>query len=295
MGAKPLVIYHGNCQDGFTAAWAIWKVHPDWEFYPAKHGDPPPDVTGRVVYMVDFSYKQPVIEEMLTKAEKIVILDHHKTAMNDLNSLAIIYPPDELEVWFDMEKSGARLAWEYFHPEKDIPQLVLYVEDRDLWRFKRGDTKAITAYLFAQDYDFSGWTVFADYIEETLSQHDECVTAGQAILDAKAKDTLELLANKFRYVIGGHEVWTVNLPYTFSSDAGNILAKGEPFGSTYYYDGEGYVFSLRSDENGLDVSEIAKQYGGGGHKHAAGFKLKSFFVLIDPAKVDNNIEITTGV
>jgi len=288
MDAKPLVIYHGNCQDGFTAAWAIWKVHPDWEFYPAKHGDPPPDVTGRVVYMVDFSYKRPVILEMAEKAEWVYIFDHHKTAEADL--LGELAPT--VSVQFNMNKSGARITWDYFHPTKPIPPLVYHVEDRDLWKFDIHGTKEFTAYLFTQAYNFEDWSAINELL---LENPDVFFKTGTAILDGKAKDTLELLANKFRYVIGGHEVWIVNLPYTFSSDAGNILAKGEPFGSTYYYDGEGYVFSLRSDENGLDVSEIAKQYGGGGHKHAAGFKLKSFFVLIDPAKVDNNIEITTGV
>ena len=118
MDSKPLVIYHYPCLDGFTAAYAVWKVHPDWEFYPAKHGDPPPEVTGRNVYFVDFSYKRPVIEDMLTKANKITILDHHQTAMDDLKNLANIYSIDKLEVHFDMNKSGARLAWEYFQPGK---------------------------------------------------------------------------------------------------------------------------------------------------------------------------------
>ena len=66
---------------------------------------------------------------------------------------------------------------------------------------------------------------------------------------------------------------------------GHLLGKGEPFAATFFYDGEGYVFSLRSDDNGLDVSEIAKQYGGGGHKHAAGFKLKSWLNTSIPQQI----------
>ena len=70
------------------------------------------------------------------------------------------------------------------------------------------------------------------------------------------------------------EVWVANLPYTLCSEAGNILSKGEPFGATFYYDGEGVNWSLRSDDNGVDVSDIAKKFGGGGHKHAAGFRTR---------------------
>jgi hypothetical protein len=265
---KPLVIYHGNCQDGFTAAWAVWKSHPDWEFYPAKHGDPPPDVTGRRVYMVDFSYKRSVILGMALTAEHIVILDHHKTAESDLaGELA-----PNVSVHFNMEKSGARITWEYFHPSDKVPHLVEFVEDRDLWRFKLKATGVVSAYGFSLDYTFENWNRFS---EDVSFQFTKVADAGAAILAAKAKDTLELSANKFRIDIYGHNVWTVNVPYTFSSDMGNLLAKGEPFASTFYYDGEGFVYSLRSDENGLDVSEIAKKLGGGGHKHAAGFKVRT--------------------
>jgi oligoribonuclease NrnB/cAMP/cGMP phosphodiesterase (DHH superfamily) len=274
----PLVIYHSPCQDGFTAAWACWKAHPDWEFYPGVYGDPPSDVTGRKVYMLDFSYKYHVLCEMSLQAESILILDHHKTAEADLKATL----PINITARFDMEKSGARLAWEYFHPDTDIPSIVKFVEDRDLWRFSLNDTKNITAWLFAQDYKFDVWN---DADRQITWDAHEAWLAGYAISQKQAKDVAELCEKKFRYTIGGHDVWCVNVPYTLASDCGQLLGKGELFAASVYYDGEGFVFSLRSDDNGMDVSEIAKQYGGGGHKHAAGFKLPSPLILIDPKKV----------
>ncbi len=267
IGSKvPLVIYHYPCVDGFTAAWAIWKKHPDWEFYPGKHGDAPPDVTGREVYMVDFSYKRPVLLEMASKATSIKILDHHKTAEADLVDL-----PENVSVTFDMSKSGARLTWEFFHPDKFVSKLVFFVEDRDLWRFEFPETKAINAYIFSQDYSFGSWELINQKLHTSFIN---LVGAGEAILDKHDKDVQELSAGKFRLNIEGHSVWAVNVPYTLASDMGHLLGKGEPFAATFFYDGEGFVYSLRSDENGLDVSEIAKKFGGGGHKHAAGFKIR---------------------
>jgi len=73
--------------------------------------------------------------------------------------------------------------------------------------------------------------------------------------------------------IGGHCVPVANLPYTLVSDAGHLLAKGAPFAACYWDTPEGRVFSLRSTDEGLDVSAIAKQYGGGGHIHASGFRV----------------------
>lgn len=285
---KPLVIYHGNCQDGFTAAWAIWLKHPEWEYYPAKHGDSPPDVTDREVYMVDFSYKKPVLIEMAKQAKAITILDHHKTAKEALENITV----DEeiqnsgciVKVIFDMEKSGARLAWEFFHPfERTASYLIDHVEDRDLWRFVWKETQSICAYLFSQPYDFQKWSDIAFELTIPYSR-GKIIENGQAILDKQAKDTEELLQNKFRIKIDGFKVWTVNLPYTFSSDADHILDENEPFASTFYFDGKDYIFSLRSRDGGEDVSAIAKKFGGGGHFHAAGFKVGFFNFVYNHAE-----------
>ncbi len=266
---KPLVIYHGNCQDGFTAAWAIWKKYPDWEFYPGKYQETPPDVTGRDVFFVDFTYKRPVILEMAEKANSITILDHHASAEKDLVDL-----PEKVFVLFDMNRSGSRITWDFFHDREALPELIKYVEDRDLWRFKYLETKPLSAYLFSFPYSFEVWDQ-AVRIMDDPERRDEAEKQGNAILRKQAKDIDELLQNKFRMTIGGTEVWAANLPYTLCSEAGHILAQGMPFGATFYLDGKSAIFSLRSTDSGIDVSEIAKQYGGGGHKHAAGFKIPS--------------------
>ena len=269
MNSKPLVIYHYPCLDGFTAAWAVWKAHPDWEFYQGKHGDAPPDVTGRDVYMVDFSYKHTILLEMASQANSITILDHHKTAQEDLIFL-VGWVRSKVEVFFNMDKSGARLAWEHFHPGTFVPELVKYVEDRDLWRFQYVDTKAVNAFLFSQEYNFETWEFHSNKVDRDI---ESVVLAGQAILDKQDKDVLELSQFAFPMNIAGHTVPTLNVPYTYASDTGHLLCKGKPFAASFYYDGEGFVFSLLSDEDGIDVSEIAKKFRGGGHKHAAGFKV----------------------
>jgi len=87
---KPdICIYHGNCDDGFGAAWAIWKRWPDIEFVPGVYGKPLPDVAGKNVLFVDFSAKRPEIEAMAKVAKTILIIDHHKTAEADLEPFKI--------------------------------------------------------------------------------------------------------------------------------------------------------------------------------------------------------------
>lgn len=266
---RPLVLYHSPCADGFTAAWVLWKKHPDWEYHAAKYGDPLPDVTDRCVYMVDFSCKRPVMLELASKAKWISVIDHHKTAEAELVDL-----PDNVHVHFDMTRSGAALAWRFVFPGKPIPELVKFVEDRDLWKFQYEESKAISEYIFSYDYTFENW----NRLHESLEDHDfvqnTVLPSAEAILRKHNKDVNELKALKHRIVINAHEVWAANVPYICASDLAGQLSEGEPFAATYFYDPsqDKYTFSLRSrGESGLDVSEIAKKFGGGGHKNAAGF------------------------
>lgn len=256
-------IFHGNCADGFGAAWAVRKALGDIEFHPGKYQEPPPDVTGKDVVMVDFSYKRPVLLEMAEKANSILILDHHKSAVEDLIDL-----PANVIAKFDMNHSGAILTWEHFFPDEAPPPLLLHIEDRDLWRFALQNTRQIQANVFSYPYDFQVWDTLMAASPETLA------VEGEAIERKHFKDIHELLGVATReMMIGGHRVPVANLPYTMSSDAGHELAKGKPFAACYLDGPTGRVFSLRSDDDGVDVSAVAKQYGGGGHRNAAGFSV----------------------
>lgn len=271
-----LCIYHGNCADGFTSAWVVRRaLGADTEFYPGIYGQPPPleNIRGKDVILVDYSYKRPIMEQIITEANSVLILDHHKTAEEDLKDLA------GANVVFDMNRSGARIAWDHFFPNEAPPPLLLVVEDRDLWRFSIPNAREIQAALFSYEYTFENWDqLMSDDLEFLVSE-------GKVIERKHFKDIRELLeVTKTRMLIGGYVVPVANMPYTFGSDVGNILAKGEPFAGYYYDTPKGRVFGLRSAEDGLDVSEIAKLYGGGGHKHASGFTVS--FEVADTFMID---------
>lgn len=265
---KPICIYHGNCADGFGAAW-VFKRWADREhdFHAGVYQNPPPDIEGRDVYLVDFSYKRAVVEEICEKATRVVLIDHHKTAIEDLRPLI---ESRRIEALVNLEKSGATLAWEWFHghSESEMPQLLRHIEDRDLWRFALPGTREIQANVFSHPYDFEVWDKLMERPVEEL------IAEGRAIERKHFKDIRELLPVVTRRMkIGGYDVPIANLPYIHVSDAAHELAKGEPFAGCYWDTPDGRVFGLRSTDAGIDVSEIAKQYGGGGHAHAAGFRV----------------------
>ncbi|MFA7279618.1 MAG: phosphohydrolase [Sterolibacterium sp.] len=272
--AKTLVIYHGNCADGFSAAWCFWKKYGDAADYVAGvYQTPPPDVTDRDVFLVDFSYKREVVIGMLQKAASVTLIDHHKTAIDDLQPLFMQDSwrgePKQLAHFTDLERSGATLAWDYLFPGEPRPLLLGHIEDRDLWRFKLPGTREIQANVFSYEYTFELWDKLMSAGQTELLQ---MTVAGAAIERKHHKDIAELLkVCQRRMVIGGVDVPVASLPYTLVSDAAHKMAQGEPFAACYWDTEKGRIFGLRSTDDGQDVSEIAKQYGGGGHKHAAGF------------------------
>lgn len=256
-------IYHSNCADGFGAAWAVWKALGNKAYYHAGvYQSPPPDVINKQVILVDFSYKRSVMEWVIAQAKSVLILDHHKTAIEDLEGL------EGMNSNFSLEKSGAMLAWEHFHPSKEPPQLIKHIQDRDLWKFELEGTREIQAAVFSYPYTFAAWEKLMTMDISQLRQE------GEAIERKHFKDIDELLKVTTRRMnIAGYNVPVANLPYIHSSDAGHKLGEKEPFAACYMDNPDGRVFSLRSRPDGVDVSEIAKQFGGGGHKNAAGFKV----------------------
>jgi len=268
----PLVIYHHNCADGFSAAWCFHHraktqavgLYP--EFLGGRYGYQPPDVTGRHVYLVDFSYKRPVVEAMLVQALSVTLIDHHKTALEDLAGLP------GLITYTDLERSGATLAWDYLFPGEPRPLLLGHIEDRDLWRFKLPHTREIQASVFSMDYTFETWDRLM-----AADPHDLVVmTAQGAAIERKhRKDVAELVRTcQRRLTIAGHDVPAASLPHTMASDAGALMAQGEPFAAVYWDTAEHRQFSLRSrGDGGLDVATICEGFGGGGHRNAAGFRV----------------------
>lgn len=256
---KTLCIYHGACDDGFGAAYAVWKkLRYTVEYYPATHGDAPPDVTDRDVIIVDFSYKQPVLLELIQKCKSMILLDHHKSAEAELHGLE----DPKLSMVFDMQRSGATIAWDYFHPNEPRPPLIQYVEDRDLWLKRLPFSDAVTTALRTYPQEFGVWSA--------LDTH-ALATEGTAMF-RYYRSQIEAMKPKAELMeIAGYKVPVINAPHFMSSDLAGELSEGYPFAATYSVDSRGIHYSLRSRKNGIDVSRVATLYDGGGHAHAAGF------------------------
>jgi len=299
MRAPILFIYHGNCFDGFTSAWVFDKfrkkglgiIDQPVEYFPATYGQDPPDCKGKEVWLVDFSYPREVlIENVIKPSTRTTILDHHKTAEADLSDLPAEIRRRGLQrndkIIFDMHRSGAGILYDELSREygkragQHIPSqygerslwLVDYIEDRDLWKQKLPLSKEVAAFYASVPMTFAEWDAMDALGAMKVAE------AGRSVLRY-----IDNFGNKVREQsvvenVGGYLVPTINTPYMNCSEHVGGLAEAYPdmpFAVGYFRRKDGrWQFSLRS-RGAFDVSEIAKQFGGGGHKNAAGFEIAS--------------------
>lgn len=259
MSNKILVLYHANCMDGFGAAFAAWlNFEDEADYVPVKYGDTPPDVTDKQVYILDFSYDRDTLLAMRNVAHSVFIIDHHKTAEKELSGL-----PDCI---FDMNKSGAVLTWEYFHPDEEVPLLLRYIQDRDLWQWKLPNSKEFSAGLQIEPQTFLNF-------EWLRHATNEIIKNGEAILRYENMQIDRILHDNRVHLINidGWMVPSINTTM-YISEIGHRLCAGFPFAVMYFFTDTHKIVSLRSGDDGIDVSEIAKKFGGGGHYHAAGYR-----------------------
>ena len=270
---QPLVIYHGrHCPDGFGAALAAWMFYGDAaEYLALDHGqvqslDDLPAIAGRAVYILDFSFGPELLRAIDTEAAKLVLLDHHKSALDKLGGFACRCGV----VHFDMAKSGARLAWEFFHPERDVPALLQYVEDRDIWKWEFPESAPFLAALDMEPQDFERWHEIAGFSTEQLGQF---MARGGAMDEKYRKLAADIASAAQPLVFNGVEGLMVNAPGLFHSLVGDLLsAQSGTFALMWSAGSGGVKVGLRSQRH-FDCIPLAESLGGGGHAQACGFKV----------------------
>ena len=264
------VIYHANCTDGFGAAYSAWKLLGNRaEYHACKHGDLPPDVLGKNVVILDFSFNNATTKRLIKEANELLVIDHHKSAMVELHDISNTH--------FDMKHSGAMLAWHFFHPGKESPKFIQYIEDRDLWKWELPYSKEFSAAFDMVPYEFEEFEMFEDD-----SVFDAAVKKGSYIL-AYSKTVVKKICDKASSRrIGGQHVMVVNSSH-WMSEIGASLSKECDYALIWYYDhnDKNIKVSLRAFHEHIDVSDISKKFGGGGHKKAAGFMLSGDYKIED--------------
>lgn len=303
---KPLVIYHDNCSDGFGAAFAAWmKFGDNAEYLPVSYGkdysksENTFPIHDREVYILDFSFPREVMDTIFRFANRVVWLDHHKTAFEmwceryekGMVSQALPIGGERHLICLDDNRSGALIAWEYFHPTTPVPKLIQHIDDYDRWQFKIEGTKAFNKALWSYvPWSFEQWKGLNSAFNMWHESHhyDQFINEGEALLraheqnvQAVVKDAATGVAIQWDFkevagTVGYREVCglAANCPPHLASDVGHELAnRSGTFGLVWSLNKDRKCqCSLRSNGD-YDVSAIAKAFGGGGHRNAAGFEV----------------------
>ena len=307
---KVACLYHSD-SDGFGASWAVHRALKDtceMLFISVQYGQEPPYEELRTfgpekIFIVDFSYKAPVLKELSQIYPEITVMDHHKTALADLREWV---PEGETMVngvvnkggcsyFFDENLSGCGLTWDMFHPGEDVPEILLYVQDRDLWRFELENSKEINAYIATMPEDFVEWDNF--YLPDAYTAGKAVVAFQDAQIKRRLRDVVMVEFRDLRYGPEETDFQEVRfrflppsqakeeghftlVPFVNASENQSELGEAmclayldSPFSVSYCDRPDGKrSYSLRS-RNGFDVSTVCKAFGGGGHPGAGGFTL----------------------
>ena len=271
---NPLVIYHGrSCPDGFAAALAAWLFFDGKaEFLALDHGDVKtvddlPALAGRAVYILDFSFAEHILRGVEDRAAKLVMLDHHLSAAEKLTGFKCRCGV----VHFDMKKSGARLAWEFFHPKSPVPELVKFVEDRDIWVWQYPQSAGFLAALDMEPLDFARWHAIANFGAAEMAAY---IDRGRA-MDEKFTKLAQAMAEAAQPVtFNGMTGLMANVPSAFHSLVGDLLCQQSgSFALLWTVDKPGVVKCGLRSRSVFNCITLAESMGGGGHAQACGFKM----------------------
>ena len=259
-----VVLYHASCPDGFGGAYAAWKKLGDSAEYTAVyHNAPPPDIAGKEVYIIDFSYPNGKLLELEQSAKRLVVLDHHEGVEEEVTRVR--------EHVFDSTRSGTGIAWEYFQPDTPLPRLLSYIQDADLWKWEKPHAKEVAGFVSSLKFEFE---LFDPIVQKADTEEGwaEIVSKGTAYREYYDFVCDNIIEQAQEIEFEGYNILAVSAPRLFRSEVGNRLARMKgPMAIVYYPHHGTWHFSMRGDGT-IDLTKIAQKHGGNGHPNSASFQ-----------------------
>jgi oligoribonuclease NrnB/cAMP/cGMP phosphodiesterase (DHH superfamily) len=296
---KPLVITHKDCTDGCCSQAIIRSKFGNNAIYlELDHSnlDIKKDINANEyinqilgtnnseVYIADFCLNTNMIDQLLKQNNKVVILDHHASSIPFVTPFEKRMEEGEnlnIEIHFSKENncSGSMLTWKYFYPELEPTLAIKHVSAGDIWKFEFGDstkhfyTGLLETYKGPKNIPLEVWEnlIFNDNYAESF------ISIGKPLHEQFMNEVMDYVPKGKPIVLHNTLGFMIEAPKKYTSDLGNQLAKiNGGFGLVYNLDPENGVVrcSLRSIEP-LDVSLIAKKFGGGGHAQSSSFRCKN--------------------
>ena len=262
-----VVFYHGDCTDGFTAAWVAYqKFGNQAQYLSFFHEDEPPFLKGKTIYTLDMTFPEPMTKRLMQDNLRVTAIDHH---VSTKEVTLMTHQPS-----YALNHSGCVLAWKYFFPKKPVPKFLLAVEDIDLWCNKLPASKFLYSYLNLFNYKFQIWSKLIKDFEDP-DKFKKIAETGSVLAKYENQIIEYNIRSNARLVnFEGYEVYAINTTDSSSKVGAKLCKVKPPLALIWREDKDRVVVSLRGVGD-IDCSVLAKKYGGGGHKYSAAFRLKS--------------------
>lgn len=268
MDQKIVVLYHANCPDGFGGAYAAWKKFGNTASYRAvKHQLPLPEgLASARVYLIDFCYAREEMEELASIVSSLVVLDHHEGVEDVIEA--------QPEYVYDATRSGATIAWSYFHPDEPVPEFLRIIMKGDLYQPFTDEERALASYIYAQPRDFALWDALRAEVEDPI-QRQQLMARGSAYTEHFQMLVAQLATQAAWGMFEDHKVAIISGPRMFATELGTYLRKrGAEFVLITRNEPNGNLsVSMRGGDTKIDLAKIAQKYGGNGHPGSAAFSL----------------------
>lgn len=290
------VVSHGpQCLDGVTAAVVVTLFHPDCHVRPIFCSNTSvnrtlrdfrcePEKAEHEIWITDISWVEPEVDKHLTHLQKLGVrlfwIDHHRTAIERYRSGNVQVP--FTEVVLDESFAASRLVYEYLcgkRPLKSEPKalrtLVAMADDNDRWLHKIPDSHALALAVSALD-DFAA---YEDLLE--FARTGQWTARLQAAYDSAQQEVARSIAlaerSRVETLLPERGIVLVAAVCDgYPSEVAEQWNRHAERSVFVFFDLRTQTLSFRrSPDCQVDLSQVAKRLGGGGHPAAAGCELPS--------------------
>lgn len=273
------VFHHDDADGRVSAYWILSKYGDKVKLIESDYGKKMFNLNsvdkGDIVWLLDYSIPPKTMKELLKKTNKVVVwIDHHESAIQDYKDF-----PYNLKGIRKIGDGACLLTWSFVNKEPDLskaPYFLKLLSDWDVFGGKYNNTELFHFGCCAENTEPTSklWP----HLNNNPKAVKKILENGKIILKYYKNDAKRLLKMAgFEAEIDGHKAICLN--FKTNSKVFDSVKDGYDVMVVFVYDGERYQFSVFSDNDGIDVSKIAKKYGGGGHKESAGFSSENLAML----------------
>jgi len=280
MTKEVICFYHGD-MDGIAAAAIVNLKYPEAKFVRINY-DSAVEKFSKIkfeeskeylIIIVDFSFDINIMSDII-KHYEVIWCDHHKSAKEKL-----------LRFWKNMavpgirqlDYSGCELTWMHFFPRIETPDVIKLIGDRDLWKFEYDGTKPFNERIHSVSNNPTDaiWILLLSNDKFVPNLIKQIIAEGKILLEDKNRRVRKAFNNGLNMRFKNYKTKIINSGSDISEIGHYTVDQGYEIGLIWRQVKDKFVCSLRSQKN-IDVSAIAKEFGGGGHKNAAGISFESY-------------------